>query len=113
MRLIDISFNKKIFILLFFPLLGFLGIGVNAVLSSLSTNNEMEQLSKYTKLSSVYSELVHELQKERGMTAGFLGSKGVKFAYKLPTQRQKTSDIEAKRLATGKQINLITNKFSD
>lgn len=99
MRLIDISFNKKIFILLFFPLLGFLGIGVNAVLSSLSTNNEMEQLSKYTKLSSVYSELVHELQKERGMTAGFLGSKGVKFAYKLPTQRQKTSSVEEKRLA--------------
>ncbi|PKH88075.1 methyl-accepting chemotaxis protein [Colwellia sp. Bg11-28] len=98
MRLIDISFNKKIFILLFFPLLGFLGIGLNAIVSSLSTNNEMEQLSKYTKLSSVYSELVHELQKERGMTAGFLGSKGVKFAYKLPSQRQNTSSIAGKRL---------------
>ncbi|KGJ87551.1 methyl-accepting chemotaxis protein [Colwellia psychrerythraea] len=98
MRLIDISFNKKIFILLFFPLLGFLGIGVNAIVSSLSINNEMEQLNRYTKLSSVYSELVHELQKERGMTAGFLGSKGVKFAYKLPNQREKTSNIEKKRL---------------
>ena len=98
MRLIDISFNKKIFILLFFPLLGFLGIGLNAIVSSLSTNNEMEQLSKYTKLSSVYSELVHELQKERGMTAGFLGSKGIKFAYKLPSQRQNTSSIAGKRL---------------
>jgi len=98
MRLVDISFNKKIFILLFFPLLGFLGIGLNAIVSSLSTNNEMEQLSKYTELSSVYSELVHELQKERGMTAGFLASKGVKFAYKLPSQRQNTSSIAAKRL---------------
>ena len=58
----------------------------------------MEQLSKYTELSSVYSELVHELQKERGMTAGFLASKGVKFAYKLPSQRQNTSSIAAKRL---------------
>ncbi|HBY85964.1 MAG TPA: methyl-accepting chemotaxis protein, partial [Colwellia sp.] len=98
MRLIDISFNKKIFILLFFPLLGFLGIGLNAIVSSLSTSNEMEQLSKYTKLSSVYSELVHELQKERGMTAGFLGSNGVKFVYKLPNQRQTTSNVVDKRL---------------
>ncbi len=109
MRLIDISFNKKIFILLFFPLLGFLGIGLNAIVSSLSTNNEMEQLSKYTKLSSVYSELVHELQKERGMTAGFLGSKGVKFAYKLPSQRQNTSSISDKRL-TYWQSNQFDNK---
>ena len=98
MRLVDISFNKKIFILLLFPLLGFLGVGINAIVSSLSTNNEMEELGKYTELSSVYSELVHELQKERGMTAGFLSSKGVKFAYKLPSQRQKTSNIAEKRV---------------
>lgn len=109
MRLIDISFNKKIFILLFFPLLGFLGVGLNAIVSSLATNNEMEQLNKYTKLSSVYSELVHELQKERGMTAGFLGSKGVKFAYKLPSQREKTSSIEEKRLGYW-QTNQFDNK---
>ena len=32
--------------------------------------------------------LVHELQKERGMTAGFLGSKGTKFADKILIQRQ-------------------------
>lgn len=31
--------------------------------------------------------LVHELQKERGMSAGFIGSKGVKFKQELVTQR--------------------------
>ncbi|PKG82165.1 methyl-accepting chemotaxis protein [Colwellia sp. 75C3] len=97
MRLIDISFNKKIFVLLLFPLLGFLGVGINAIMSSISTNNEMENLGKYTKLSSVYSELVHELQKERGMTAGFLGSNGDKFSYELPSQRNKTSDKVLKK----------------
>jgi methyl-accepting chemotaxis protein len=97
MRLIDISFNKKIFVLLLFPLLGFLGVGINAIISSVSTNNEMEALSKYTKLSSVYSELVHELQKERGMTAGFLGSQGDKFSYELLSQRNNTSDKVLKK----------------
>ena len=90
-RILDISFNKKIFVLLFFPILGFLTLQISSISSSILTNNEMEKLNKYTKLSSVYSELVHELQKERGMTAGFLGSKGNKFSSKLPSQRKQTS----------------------
>lgn len=98
MRLVDISFKKKIFILLLFPLLGFLVSGVSSIMASISTNSEMEELGKYTKLSSVYSELVHELQKERGMTAGFLGSKGVKFSQKLPNQRKQTSSKATNRL---------------
>jgi methyl-accepting chemotaxis protein len=32
--------------------------------------------------------LVHELQKERGMSAGFIGSKGANFASDLPVQRE-------------------------
>ncbi|MFQ3267284.1 MAG: methyl-accepting chemotaxis protein [Colwellia sp.] len=97
MRLIDISFNKKIFLLLLFPLLSFLGFGINGMVSSVATNNEMVKLSKYAKLLSVYSVLVHELQKERGMTAGFLSSKGEKLSSELLRQRNKTIDkIEKK-----------------
>ena len=33
------------------------------------------------------SALVHELQKERGMSAGFLGSKGAKFKNEIGKQR--------------------------
>ncbi len=109
MRLVDISFKNKIFILLLFPLFGFLVMGVSSILSSISTNSEMKELSKYTQLSSVYSELVHELQKERGMTAGFLGSKGKKFTDKLPNQRQQTANKVAKRL-TYWQNNEFNNK---
>ena len=79
MRLVDISFKKKILILLLFPLLGFLTLGINSILTSIATNNEMKMLVSYTQLSAVYSELVHELQKERGMTAGFLDQKAASF----------------------------------
>lgn len=43
-------------------------------------------------LSSKVSSLVHELQKERGTTAGFLGSKGKKFGPELRKQRQQTDE---------------------
>ncbi|WP_434937680.1 methyl-accepting chemotaxis protein [Shewanella sp. HL-SH8] len=50
------------------------------------------------KLVTITSHLVHELQKERGMSAGFIGSEGVKFA----------AEIKQQRMVTDKQIlNLI------
>nr|MBP8276837.1 nitrate- and nitrite sensing domain-containing protein [Propionivibrio sp.] len=33
--------------------------------------------------------LIHELQKERGMSAGFIGSRGSKFGPELAEQRKK------------------------
>jgi len=99
MRLVNISFKKKILILLLFPLLGFLTVGINSILASIATSNEMQLLVRYTKLASVYSELVHELQKERGLTAGFLGSKGRQFSAELSNQRHQTNSKMRNRLA--------------
>jgi methyl-accepting chemotaxis protein len=48
-------------------------------------------------ISTHYGNLVHELQRERGMSAGFLGSKGTKFATELPEQR-KASDATLEHL---------------
>jgi methyl-accepting chemotaxis protein len=42
------------------------------------------------KLVTVTSQLVHELQKERGMSAGFIGSKGTKFSSEIKSQRSST-----------------------
>jgi CHASE3 domain sensor protein len=41
-------------------------------------------------LVTATSQLVHELQKERGMSAGFIGSKGSKFASEIRNQRAMT-----------------------
>jgi len=97
MKFENISFKKKIFILLAVPLLGFLFSSVSSIFSSIAKTQEMNQLHRATKLSTVYSDLVHELQKERGMTAGFLGSKGTKFSNNLTAQRGNTDDKNAVR----------------
>ncbi len=88
----DISFKKKIFILLTAPVLGFLWLSAVGIYQSILTTNEMTTLSQLTKLSVVYSELVHEAQKERGATAGFIGSKGKKFGNILKNQRRDTDN---------------------
>ncbi len=92
MSFTDLSFRKKILFLLALPLLGFLWLSISAILHSVNVKNEMSTISSLTQLSVVYSELVHELQKERGITAGYIGSKSVKFANKLQSQRKNTDD---------------------
>ncbi len=55
---------------------------------------ELQKLDALVILSEKISKLVHETQKERGASAGYLGSHGVKFRQKLPQQR----DLTDKRL---------------
>ncbi|MEZ9701802.1 methyl-accepting chemotaxis protein [Vibrio sp. 10N.261.46.E12] len=87
MKLTDMSFKQKIIALLILPILGFLWLSVSAISKGVETKTEMSSLNQLTRLSVVYSELVHELQKERGMTAGFIGSQGTQFVSELAAQR--------------------------
>lgn len=47
-------------------------------------------VSDITELALRLNDLVHELQKERGASAGFLGSQGMRFGEELQQQRHKT-----------------------
>jgi len=103
----DLSFRKKIFLLLALPMVGFLWLSFSSILHSINTSEEMSTITRLTKLSVVYSELVHELQKERGATAGFIGSNGAKFSDKLSSQRRNTDG------KLQQKINYLTqNEFS-
>ncbi|MGF1718946.1 methyl-accepting chemotaxis protein [Vibrio kyushuensis] len=123
MNLSNISFKHKIITLLALPILGFLWLSGSAISNSISTTNEMHSLNQLTRLSVVYSELVHELQKERGMTAGFLGSKGKQFSNELKAQRNAADSKRVKRneywqgahieLADIKQLNRSINQGLD
>ena len=59
-------------------------------------NNEKEAKA-IVALSIKMSSVLHELQKERGASAGFVGSKGAKFADILP-QQYKETDVKIKEL---------------
>jgi len=97
MNISNLSFRKKIISLLALPMLGFLWLSLTSIVENIAVKNEMSTITPLTELAVVYSELVHELQKERGMTAGFLGSKGTKFANELKNQRQNTDQKRTKK----------------
>ena len=60
---------------------------------------QWQQITAIERSAVAVSAVVHELQKERGMSAGFIGSKGAKFAAELPRQRELT-DGKRKELDT-------------
>jgi len=64
--------------------------GCVLVFQFLSQANSASQVIALSELAKVNSNLVHELQKERGMSAGFIGASGKAFADKLPEQQQST-----------------------
>jgi len=53
-------------------------------------NSNITQAKELNILSQKLSLLIHETQKERGASAGFIGSNGKKFSAILPTQRAET-----------------------
>ncbi len=56
-----------------------------------SERTTITQANELNVLSIKLSHLIHETQKERGASAGFLGSKGTKFTAILPKQRVLTT----------------------
>jgi methyl-accepting chemotaxis protein len=59
---------------------------------------EGHRITAVSEVAVATSALVHELQKERGLSAGFIGSRGEKFRDDLERQRKETDSL-ATRLA--------------
>ena len=87
--------NKKIRTRILFgmlvPLLGLIFFASASVVDKMTEAQEIKQVRDLADLAPTVSALVHELQKERGRSAGFIGSKGRTFADILPGQRQQTN----------------------
>lgn len=83
----SIRVKYKLCLLLFIPLMAVvILIGANA-LERYATRQSMNQISAMIDIVTESGLLIHELQKERGLSAGFVGSEGKNFQQELPTQR--------------------------
>ncbi|PMG31237.1 chemotaxis protein [Shewanella sp. 10N.286.52.C2] len=88
--IIDLNTRLKLSLLIIPPLLICLIYGGMFVHNKYEIQTELNTVLSLSELAVINSALVHELQKERGMSAGFLGSKGQSFAQDLPQQRSMT-----------------------
>jgi methyl-accepting chemotaxis protein len=72
------------------PVLALLYFALVTTLEKSVLSNNMGNMESLAGLSVKIGALAHEMQKERGMSAGFIGSKGAKFSKDLPGQRKET-----------------------
>lgn len=71
-----LNIRSRIFLALVIPTAGFLIAAGHEVFASYSTFSEFKRVDRLANAVPYFSNLVHELQKERGMSAGYLSSKG-------------------------------------
>ncbi|MEO5378275.1 MAG: methyl-accepting chemotaxis protein [Magnetococcus sp. DMHC-6] len=90
-----LKLKTKLFILLLIPLTGLIFFGALGVYDKHAVSRQMEDMEQLSGLAVEISALVHEAQKERGMSAGFLGSKGKNFADELTNQKKLTDEHRA------------------
>ena len=82
-----LSIKQKLILIMLIPLIVVILLAAKLAVDSFSSSKNLQSLDKVVVLSIKIGNLVHETQKERGMTAGFLGSKGEKFSTEVVAQR--------------------------
>jgi methyl-accepting chemotaxis protein len=80
----------KLAILLAFPLLGLLFFAIRLAQDRAEEARRVAKVQELSELAVRAGALVHELQRERGSSAGFIGSKGATFSDVLQTNRGRT-----------------------
>ena len=86
----NLKTRTKLILMATIPTLALLYFSVSGTLEKASLATEMVKLESLVDVSVKIGALAHELQKERGMSAAFIGSKDAKFAAELPAQRAET-----------------------
>ncbi len=108
-----IPFRIKLFLLVAIPIIGILIEAVGNISSGIANVSSAKRIDQLIELSTYNSALVHELQKERGLTAGYIGSKGGKFARELATQHGAADKTQQNKLEFLDAIHISDNKINN
>lgn len=85
----QLSIRDKLLSMLIFPLLAVVGFAGTTMIERWQEWSQMQQLGELATVSPVIGKMAHDLQIERGLSAGFIGSKGApNFEQRLVEQRQ-------------------------
>ena len=86
----NLKIKNKLFLMLLLPIACLLYFSLNGIWEKNRVAGDMKNLQELSSLAVKISTLVHETQKERGMTALFMGSKGGEAVSKLSEQKSET-----------------------
>ncbi|MEO5345400.1 MAG: nitrate- and nitrite sensing domain-containing protein [Magnetococcus sp. YQC-9] len=94
----NLKLNTRFLAMVILPLTGLIFFGAIGVWEKFALSRDMTRMEQLSGLAVRASALIHEVQKERGMSAGFIGSKGNKFKEELPAQRLRGTDTRIRAL---------------
>ncbi len=84
----NVKMGPKLLLVLTVPIIGMLFFATITLRGAIAQLDAMRATQAMITVSTASGGLIHELQKERGLTAGLLASKGEKFKDALAKQRQ-------------------------
>ena len=100
----NLRISLKLLLMVLVPMLGLLVFAGWDVADKYRVLENADQTRTLTGLSVRVGALIHEAQKERGLSSGFLNSKGEKFRTELGTQREAV-DSELKKVKEYQNAN--------
>ncbi|MFI2817949.1 methyl-accepting chemotaxis protein [Vreelandella piezotolerans] len=85
-----LSMRYKFALVLVLPLLALVWFAISGIVERQAAVTELSRMQALTALAQRSGNWVHQVQLERGMTAGFIGSQGSAFGNRLNQQRPST-----------------------
>ncbi|MCB1580482.1 MAG: nitrate- and nitrite sensing domain-containing protein [Alphaproteobacteria bacterium] len=105
----NIAVKYKLLFIVLLPVLGVVNLAGIKIVSLQEQASRQSSLSDLMEISIAASNLVHELQKERGASAGFINSKGSNFGDVLPKQYLETNAKKDQLTAVLERLD--TNRY--
>ncbi|WP_245904552.1 methyl-accepting chemotaxis protein [Billgrantia lactosivorans] len=87
-----IPVSRKFMLALAFPLVIIVWLAGSGVIERQRLAADMQQVDRFAGLAAELGGLMHELQVERGLSVGFLGSRGESFGNRLDAQRERVDE---------------------
>ncbi|MCE8018024.1 HAMP domain-containing protein [Halomonas sp. MCCC 1A17488] len=84
--------SRKFMLALAFPLAIIVWLAGSGVMERQRLAGDMQQVDRFAGLAAQLGGLMHELQVERGLSVGFLGSRGESFGNRLAAQRERVDE---------------------
>ncbi len=102
----NLSIKVKMILMIFIPaVVIFILLGMSTI-SSYEKVQELSKIEEATILATKISAMVHNTQKERGASAGFVGSGGKKFTDTMPSIRKDTDTTRSEMKAFYKTMDM-------
>ena len=101
----NMSIKMKMSMMVFIPIVVILVLVSMSSYKNYRQTQELSNIQEITILATKIGAMIHNTQKERGASAGFVGSKGAKFVSEVPSIRRDTDATRAEMEAFYKTID--------